>query len=212
MKVLRFSTLLLAAAGIAGAQQWEFGATTGFGFSPSVGASGPLGTTASSGFQAGPIVGVYVAHDSNKYFGGEIRYAAMENDLQFTAGGSLFNVEALSHALHYDLVLHTPDRDSKRQLFVAAGGGMRIFRSEGSPSVSAQAGPYGSFPQSQVVKPMASVGGGVKFVLTHRLLLRTEVRDYITAFPTELVAPASGVKFGSVLHRVVPMVGVSYVY
>jgi len=59
---------------------------------------------------------------------------------------------------------------------------------------------------------MASFGGGVKFILSRRLMLRTEVRDYLSAFPTELIAPAPGVKFGGVLNQVVPMVGISYVY
>jgi len=212
MKVFRLSTLFVAAASFACAQQWEFGATGGVGFSPAVGVSSPLGGAASSGFKPGLLVGVYAAHDSNKYFGGEIRYMAMDADLQFTASGSKSNFEAQSHVLHYDVILHTPDRDSKRQLFLAAGGGMKIFRSEASQSVSAQASPYGSFGQAQVLKPTASFGGGVKFVLTRRLMLRTEVRDYLTGFPTELVAPAPGVKVSGIVNQIVPMIGVSFVY
>ena len=212
MKICRISVLFLAAAGFAPAQQWEFGATAGVGFSPTLGVSSPLGGSATTGFQTGPVAGVYAAHDSNKYFGGEIRYLAMQTDLRISAGGSTSNFEGQSHLLHYDLILHTPDRDSKRQLFLAAGGGMKIFRGTGNESVSPQIGPYGSFTRGQVLKPMASVGGGVKFVLSRRLILRTEVRDYISAFPSELIAPAPGVKFGGVLNQVVPMVGLSYVY
>jgi hypothetical protein len=57
---------------------------------------------------------------------------------------------------------------------------------------------------------MASVGGGVKFALTKNLFLRTEFRDYITAFPKEVIAAPVGVKYGSLLHDFVPMVSIVY--
>jgi hypothetical protein len=57
---------------------------------------------------------------------------------------------------------------------------------------------------------MASVGGGVKFALSRKVFLRTEFRDYITAFPTEVITPAPGVKYGSILHDFVPMVGIGF--
>jgi hypothetical protein len=42
------------------------------------------------------------------------------------------------------------------------------------------------------------------------MCLRTEFRDYITAFPKELITPAPGAKFGSILHDLVPMAGLGY--
>ena len=44
--------------------------------------------------------------------------------------------------------------------------------------------------------------------LTERVFLRTELRDYITAFPKELITPPAGVKYGTLLHDFVPMVGI----
>ena len=55
---------------------------------------------------------------------------------------------------------------------------------------------------------MASVGGGVKIALTRNVFLRTEIRDYITAFPKEVITPAPGAKYGNILHDLVPMVGI----
>jgi hypothetical protein len=49
-------------------------------------------------------------------------------------------------------------------------------------------------------------------MLSPRVYLRVEVRDFITTFPEEIIAPAPGAKFGSVLHQIVPMVGISYQY
>jgi hypothetical protein len=47
-------------------------------------------------------------------------------------------------------------------------------------------------------------------MLSHRLFLRAEFRDYITAFPASIIAPAPGAKFGSILQDLVPMAGISY--
>ena len=57
---------------------------------------------------------------------------------------------------------------------------------------------------------MASVGGGVKFALTKKVFLRTEFRDYITAFPEEIITPPAGMKYGKLLHDLVPMVSIAY--
>src|SRR5262249_15239271 len=40
-------------------------------------------------------------------------------------------------------------------------------------------------------------GGGAKIALRPHIYLRTEVRDYITPFPKELITPAPGSKFGA---------------
>ena len=57
---------------------------------------------------------------------------------------------------------------------------------------------------------MASFGGGLKYKLGQHTFLRTEVRDYLTVFPTDLIAPAPGAKLSGLLHDIVPMIGISY--
>jgi len=63
---------------------------------------------------------------------------------------------------------------------------------------------------TQELKPMGDVGVGLRFELRPRVFLRTEIRDYITPFPEQIIAPAPGAKFGSILHDVVPTVSLSY--
>jgi len=92
------------------------------------------------------------------------------------------------------------------------GGGMKLFRGTGQEQAYQPLMQYGYFTRTQVVKPMGSFGAGMKYALTPRLILRTEFRDYITPFPTELIAPAPGAKFGSILQNFVPMVGISYLF
>jgi hypothetical protein len=59
---------------------------------------------------------------------------------------------------------------------------------------------------------MISVGGGVMFNASQRVHVRVEVRDFISAFPQDIITPPPGVKYGAVLNQIVPMVGVDYIF
>ena len=107
--------------------------------------------------------------------------------------------------------MHTNKRGSRVQYFAAFGGGMKIFRGTGQETAYQPLSQYAVLTKTQEVKPMASVGGGLKYKLGERLFLRTEFRDYITPFPKNVIAPGSNAKFSSsILHDFIPMVALSY--
>jgi hypothetical protein len=113
--------------------------------------------------------------------------------------------------LHYDVLLHTGSRTARLQAFVSLGGGVRIFRGTGAPGSYQPLMQYALLTQTQELKPMGDVGVGVKVALSSKLLVRAEVRDYITAFPTKVIAPAAGASFGGdILHDFVPMVSIVF--
>ena len=211
MKTLGASLLFVAATGIAGAQQWEFGGAGGASFLSNVGVSGPAGS-ATAGFKTGPVFSAFIGNNSHKHIGGEFRYGFMQSDLHIQSGGSEATFAGQAHVLHYDLTLHTANSDSRHQLFVAAGGGIKIFRGTGAEAAYQPLSQYGYFTKTQVIKPMISVGAGIKYRIAPKVYFRAEVRDYITTFPTDLIAPAPGTSFGSILQDIVPMVGISFLY
>jgi hypothetical protein len=211
MKTLLRSILVLTAAAAAGfAQQWEFGGSGGGGFLNSVPVSGGIGS-ATAGFQTGAAFGGYVGYSQNKRIGGELRYAYLQSNLKLTSGGSQATFSGMSHVVHYDLIFKTTKNSGKVQLFAAVGGGMKAFRGTGKEAAYQPLSQFGYFTRTQTMKPMASVGGGVKFALAKKVFLRTEFRDYITAFPKEIITPAPGTKYGTLLHDFVPMVGLGFV-
>jgi hypothetical protein len=106
------------------------------------------------------------------------------------------------------VIFKTNRNQGKVQLFAAVGGGMKVFRGTGTEAAYQPLSQYGYFTKTQTVKPMGSVGAGVKVALTHKVFLRTEFRDYITPFPTQVITPPPGSKYGSILHDFVPMVGI----
>ena len=210
MKTLLRSTLFLTAACAASfAQQWEFGGGGGGGFLNTVNVNGVSGIgSATAGFQTGAAFGGYVGYSQSKHIGGEIRYGYLQSNLKLTSGGSTATFSGMSHVMHYDLIFKTTRSAGKVQLFAAVGGGMKYFNATGKEAAYQPLSQFGYFTKTSTIKPMASVGGGVKIALTKSVFIRTEVRDYITAFPKDLIAPAPGTKYGSILHDIVPMVGI----
>lgn len=204
------SILLIVAAGTCFAQQWEFGGVGGAGFLSNVNVSSPQGS-AKAGFQPGGAFGAFFGQSISSHIAGEIRYEYLQSNLQLSSNGSTANFNGKAHAVHYDIILHT-SRKSPMQFFAAFGGGMKVFQGTGTEQAYQQLSQYGYFTKTRAVKPMASVGGGITYKMSQRVYLRTEFRDFISAFPTQLITPAPGAKYGSLLHDFVPMVGLDYVF
>ncbi len=203
--------ILFMAAATSFAQQWEVGGTGGAAFLPGVNVSSPFGA-ATAGLKPGIAAGAVFGQNLNRHIGGEIRYQFLQSDLRLQSGGTEVTFSGASHVLHYDVILHTNKGESRVQYFAAIGGGMRIFRGTGKESAYQPLSQFAYLTKTQQLEPMVSIGGGIKYKLTRHMILRTEVRDYITPFPKELIAPAPGAKIGSILQSFVPMVGISYEY
>ena len=210
MKTLVVSILLLAAASVCCfAQQWEFGGLGGAGFLNNVNVSSPAGS-ATTGFQTGLAAGAFFGQNLYAHISGELHYEYFQSGLHIKSGGQEATFSGNAHALHYDVILHTNKKGSRTQLFVAVGGGMKIFRGTGTEEAYQPLYQYGDLTKPQQLKPRADVGAGVRFTLARNVYLRTEFRDFISPFPTQVIAPAPGAKFGSILQDFVPMVALSY--
>jgi hypothetical protein len=207
MKTLAFSILLFAVSGFA--QQWEYGGTAGGSFLPKLSVSSPAGS-ANAGFGPGFSAGAFVGQSFNAHISGEVRYTFLQDNLQLSSGGTTASFAGNAHALYYDVLLHATRRESRAQVFAAVGGGMKIYRGTGTEEAYQPLSQFAFLTKTQAVKPMASIGGGVKFKLSPHLALRAEFRDFLTPFPKQLITPAPGAKIGSWLQDFVPMVSVSY--
>jgi hypothetical protein len=198
-----------AAAGCL-AQQWEFGGSAGLGFLNNV-AVGTSGPGATAGFQTGPSFGGFVGNRLYPHLEGELHYEFMPSNLELSSGGSSATFSGISHQFHYDVVWHTI-RDSRTQFFAAAGAGLKIFEGTGQEAAYQPLSQFGYFTKTRALKPMGDVGVGLVYVLTAHFAVRAELRDYFTAFPTQVLTPAPGTKYGSLLNDLVPMVTVAYQY
>ena len=211
MRTLGKSILLIAAMAAGGlAQQWEFGGTGGAGFLNTVSVATPL-AAATAGFQTGGSVGAFFGQNLYPHLSGELHYGFFQSNLQLAGQGSSVSFTGYSHVVHYDLVVHT-NRASRTQFFAAVGGGMKIFDGTGREEAYQPLSQFGYFTKTRSLKPMGDFGGGIRYALTAHLSLRVEFRDYLTSFPKQVLTPAPGAKYGSILNDLVPMVGVGYQY
>jgi hypothetical protein len=211
MRSLVLTVVILAAASAAFAQQWEFGAVGGGSLLSDVPASGPAGK-ATVGFAPGAAFGAFFGENLYTHFTGEIRYDYLQSDLRISSGGQTAQFNGAAQAVQFDMVYHTTRKESRTQFFASLGGGMKVFRGTGAPEAYQPLSQIGYFTKTQALKPMVSVGGGLTYQLAPRIFLRAEVRDFITAFPTQLITPAPGMKFGGLLNDLVPTVGITYIH
>lgn len=209
MNKLALSLVFVAVPALA--QQWEFGGLGGGSFLSSVNAAAPIGS-ANAGFGNGLSAGAFFGQNLYHHLSGEVRYEYLQSDLRLSSGGQSATFTGQAHAIHYDLIYHTTRKESPVQFFAAVGGGMKIYRGTGAQEAYQPLSQFGYFTKTQALKPMVDAGVGFTYQLKQHLFLRAEIRDFITAFPTQVLTPPPGVKYGSILQNIVPMVGIGYNY
>ena len=206
-----FSCIIgLAAGQLAAQERWEIGVAGGYGFSKDVTIEGRT-AEASGGLRPGVLFGVVAGNQVRSWLSGEVRYTYRQSDLKLSGGGAEARFDGESHAIHYDFLFSGGRKDSI-QPFVAAGAGIRFYRGTGVESSAQPLNRVAVLTRTSDLRPLLSVGGGVKIPLSHLLSLRVEARDYITPFPKEVIAPLPGGQTRGWLHDIVPMVGLSFTF
>lgn len=190
---------------------WEFGGNVGYGIYRGGSVYSPDGT-ASAGILNRFTAGAVLGEDLYEYISGEIRYEYQDGHPYLRYGGSRYDIQGSSQTITYDFLFHFKPRESRWRPFIAAGGGAKGFLTAG-PSPYPQPIPnIATLNNTDQWKFVASVGGGVKFVLQEHVLLRFDFRDYITTFPASEIAPAPHNTARGVFEQFTPMFGVSYLF
>ena len=190
------------------AQKWELGGLAGGGFYSNASVTSPAGS-GDAGFKSGPVFGGYIGSNIYRYLGGELRYEMRPADLKLTSGGTEATFAGQAHAIHYDFLVHATPAGSRVRPYVSAGGGVKIYRGTGKETATQPLSRLALLTKTQEVKGLGSVGVGVKVHASRAFLFRIEVRDFITPFPRQVIAPAPGAKITGLLHDVVFMGGIA---
>jgi hypothetical protein len=204
--------LALLCTGAGMAQEWEVGGMASYGFYRNAEATNPQGS-ATAGFSPGAAFGAVVGYNSSRLFSGESRYTYEMSDLKLSSGGTNASFGGDAHTVGYDLIIHPRSRNERKvQPFLAAGGGMKLYRGTGSQEAYQPLENFALLSKTQQVEPMISVGGGIKVMLSQHLVLRAEVRDFVTPFPKQVITPFPPTKISGWLNDFVPMIGISYIF
>jgi|SRR5579864_1941652 len=193
------------------AQKWEVGGVTGGGFDNNLTVSNALGS-ASAGFANGFAFGAVLGQNLYPRISGEMRYTYRFSDLHLSSAGESATFQGMSHSFHYDILFHARPKRSRVQPFVAAGGGVRVFRGIGAESPYQPLSSFALLTKTNQWSPLVTFGGGIKYAVAPHVLVRVEVRDYFSSFPTKVIAPAPGAHLSGWLHDIVPMVGITFLF
>lgn len=199
--------LFVLCLGAAQAQTWEVGGSAGFGIYRDLSLSSPA-ASGKIGFEPGFNAGAVFGNDLYRFIGGEVRYTYISDDLRVSSGGTKVTFGGQSHAIHYDVLLHARSKESAVRPFFAVGAGMKFYRGTGAEQVYQPLGNLAVLTHTSQPEALISVGGGVKYRLSPRALIRVDFRDYLTPVPDELFATPAP-KVSGWFHDFVVMVGVS---
>jgi len=168
--------------------------------------------SATAGFGNSFGVSAWLGHNLHRYVSGEFRYTYQNNGPLVEAEGRDVTMSGRSHAVHYDVLVHTSERGASIRPFFTAGFGTKGYWGTGEESQFQPLQDYALLTRTSEWKPLVVFGGGVKIKIGERSQLRLELRDYTTPFPKNVVAPAPGADLGGWIHNLAPMVGFSVVF
>ena len=201
----------LAAAPAAWAQSWEVGFGAGGSFITSQTISNPIGNV-DAGRSPAIAASAWLDNNSSGMIGGELRYDYEHGDLKLNSGGSSYSFGSMSNAIHYDLVLNLSSKEASVRPFVAAGAGIKIYSGTGTEQPYQPFSNVAALSDVRDVKPLVSVGGGLKFKISPAATFRVEIHDFLTPFPSKLVLPVNGSKVGGWLSDFVVMAGLGFAF
>jgi len=198
-------------AAAASAQTWEIGAAVGNGAYRDRTIS-----TSSASAQAGMgnaiAPSLVVCDDMYEHVSGEFRYLYQGGQPFVSQGTVKGTMAGKSHTFVYDGLVQVFGRQRRIRPYLAIGAGVKGYVTPGPapspepfPKVAALLG------KSQWTL-VGSVGAGVKVKVQEHIVLRFDLRDYLTQFPKQQIAPASGASVSGLLQQITPMAGVSFVF
>jgi opacity protein-like surface antigen len=207
------SVMFLAAAvatPAAFAQKWEVGFAAGGSFFTSDTISNPAGN-ASATRNPGVALSAWLDNTiGSGLFGGELRYDYEMGDLKLSSGGTSTTFASRSNAVHYDFVFNFASSEAAVRPFVEAGGGVKLYSGTGTEQVYQPLSNIAVFSDVRDVRPLVSIGGGIKFNVAKSTTMRLEVHDYLTSFPSTLIAPVPPSTVGGWLNDFVVSAGISF--
>ena len=212
MKVpLKPITALAIFALAASAQNYEIGAAVGSGSYHNATVTAPSGQ-AQAGMGNAISPSVVVCDDMYNHVSGEFRYLYQGGQPFVSLGSVKGTMAGKSHTFVYDALVQLHGRDRRFRPYLAIGAGAKGYVTPGPapspeplPKVAALLG------KSQWTL-VGSVGAGVKVKVREHVLLRFDLRDYVTQFPRQQITPATGAKLSGLLQQITPMAGVSFAF
>ena len=208
---MRYAIAVLLFAGAVFGQQYEIGATVGYGFYRNGTIFSDSGTV-QAGIRNRFAAGVVLGDEFSDYAAAEFRYLYHDGHPFLQGSGVKADIQGQSDALTVDLLFHFKKREERWRPFVAGGVGGKDYVVAGPEPFPQPIPQIALLTTNDVWKVVFSVGGGVKFRPVPHVVLRAEFRDYLTTFPRQQIVPAPHNTARGVFQQFTPLFGVSYTF
>ena len=203
--------LVALTAAARGQPNWYMGAVAGYAVAPATTATHGA-DKADTGFKPGATLGVVGGQDLYEHVSGEFRYLFRFSDLKVAQGGTEVRFAGRAHLFHYDLLVQARGRSAPVRPYLAVGVGLKLYQGTDEEAAFQPLSRFAILTRTRQVVAMVSLGGGVRIRIGERSWLRWELRDCLTPFPKNVIAPGRGAKISGWVHDLVPMasIGVSF--
>jgi hypothetical protein len=169
--MMREYLVVILFAGAAFAQQYEIGATVGYGVyrdGTIYSASG----TADAGIRNRFAAGILLADEFSNYVSAEFNYLYHDGHPYLQAPGVKADIQGNSDALTCGLLFHFKPREHRWRPFLAGGTGAKEYVIAGPAPFPQPIPQIASLTTNDVWKVVFSAGGGVKVRLIPHMVLR----------------------------------------
>jgi opacity protein-like surface antigen len=208
---MKYLAAILFSATAALAQQFEMGASIGYGFYRDGTIYSDSGT-AQAGIRNRFAAGIVLGDEFTDYVSAEFNYLYHDGHPFLQAPGVNSDIQGQSDALTVGLLFHFKKRDHRFRPFVAGGAGAKEYVIAGPEPFPQPIPQIASLTDNDVWKVVFTAGGGVKLRVIPHMELRAEFRDYLTTFPRQEIVPALHNTARGIFEQFTPLVGVSYTF
>src|ERR1041385_6077808 len=154
-------------------QQREIGGNIGYGFYRN-GTIYSSGASAQAGMRNRFTAGIDLGYEFSRYVSGQFSYLYQDGHPFLQAPGVKADIQGQSHALTFEALFHLKPRDHRWRPFVAGGAGAKDYVVAGPEPFPQPVPEIASLTTNDVWKVVFHVGGGVKFRLQPRIVVRAE--------------------------------------
>jgi len=201
--------MLLAAA--ATAQTWEIGAALGYGIYHNAAITSSTGRS-QAGMENATAPGAVVCDNMYEHISGEFRYLYEPGHPFLSLGNVKGTMPGESHTFVYDVLIHFRPRASRWRPYLAAGAGVKGYLAPGPAPVPEPLPKSALLLANSQWEFAGSAGAGIKVKVQEHVVVRFDLRDYITPFPKKQFSPATGASVSGLLQQITPMGGLGIVF
>lgn len=192
-------------------QPYEAGANIGYGLYNNGTIYSATGSV-DAGIRNRFAAGVDLGYEFSNYVSAQFSYLYHDGHPFLQASGLNTDIQGQSHTLTLELLFHFKPRNHRLRPFVAGGAGAKDYVIAGPEPFPQPVPEIATLTTNDVWKVALTFGGGAQYLLRPHLLLRAELRDYVTTFPRTQIVPAPHNTARGVFQQVTPLFGLSYTF